>query len=175
MSIYVVCVVCVLCVLCVVCVRCACVVCVVYIVCVVCCLLCVCGECPRHMTSLNLAELWLLKQPWHKHGEPPLGRNPKPHECKSKVYPSCAAPLLTLFPPTHVFCEIEGDGRDCCGAISLEGAGECSVDVARARLRDRESRESSSLRQMLSCDCAACMRADMHITAQDVYRTCDPI
>ena len=36
-------------------------------------------------------------------------------------------------------CEIEGDGRDCCGAISLEGAGECSVDVARARLRHRRS------------------------------------
>ena len=36
-------------------------------------------------------------------------------------------------------CEIEGDGRDCCGAISLEGAGECSVDVARARLCHRRS------------------------------------
>ena len=47
---------------------------------------------------------------------------------------------MTLFPPTHlVVCEIEGDGRDCCGAISLEGAGECSVDVARARLRHRRS------------------------------------
>ena len=44
--------------------------------------------------------------------------------------------MVTLFPPTH----LEGDGRDCCGAISLEGAGECSVEVARARLRDRRSR-----------------------------------
>ena len=44
--------------------------------------------------------------------------------------------MVTLFPPTH----LEGDGRGCCGAISLEGAGECSVDLARARLRDRRSR-----------------------------------
>ena len=43
--------------------------------------------------------------------------------------------MVTLFQPTH----LEGDGRDCCGAISLEGAGECSVDVARARLRHRRS------------------------------------
>jgi hypothetical protein len=48
--------------------------------------------------------------------------------------------LLTLFPQPHLEVrEIEGDGRDCCGAISLEGAGECSVDVARARLLDRRS------------------------------------
>jgi hypothetical protein len=48
--------------------------------------------------------------------------------------------MVTLFPLTHlVVCEIEGDGRDCCGAISLEDAGECSVDVARARLRNRRS------------------------------------
>ena len=44
--------------------------------------------------------------------------------------------MVTLFQPTH----LEGDGRDCCGAISLKGAGECSVDLARARLRDRRSR-----------------------------------
>ena len=44
--------------------------------------------------------------------------------------------MVTLFQPTH----LEGDGRGCCGAISLEGAGECSVDLARARLRDRRSR-----------------------------------
>ena len=44
---------------------------------------------------------------------------------------------MTLFPPTHlVVCEIEGDRGDCCGAICVEDAGECSVDVARARLRD---------------------------------------
>ena len=67
-----------------------------------------------------------------------------PRVPKSKLHPSCAAPWVTLFPPTHlVVCEIEGDGRDCCGAISLEGAGECSVDLARARLRDRRSHRGS--------------------------------
>ncbi len=44
--------------------------------------------------------------------------------------------MVTLFQPTH----LEGDRRGCCGAISLEGAGECSVDLARACLRDRRSR-----------------------------------
>jgi hypothetical protein len=87
----------------------------------------------------NLAELWLLKQ--HKHGESLLGLTPRPHECLNpNSIPHEQRRSMTLFPPTHlIVCEIEGDRRDCCGAICVEGAGEYSVDVARARLRDRRS------------------------------------
>ena len=87
--------------------------------------------------SLKQDELWLLKP--HKHGESLIGLllNPRPHECLiPNSVPHVRQPMVTLFPPTH----LEGDGRDCCGAISLEGAGECSVDLARARLRNRRSR-----------------------------------
>ena len=105
----------------------------------------------------NLAELWLLKQ--HKHGESLLGLTPRPHECLiPNSVPHVRQPMVTLFPPTH----LEGDGRDCCGAISLEGAGECSVDLARTRLRDRRSRtekvEGVKLTEapvILRRDCAA--------------------
>ena len=90
--------------------------------------------------SLKQDELWLLKP--HKHGESLFGLllNPRPHECLiPNSIPHVRQPMVTLFPPTH----LEGDGRDCCGAISLEGAGECSVDLARARLRDRHSHRGS--------------------------------
>ncbi len=107
--------------------------------------------------SLKQDELWLLKP--HKHGESLFGLllNPRPHEnLIPNSIPHVRQPMVTLFQPTH----LEGDGRDCCGAISLEGAGKCSVDLARARLRDWRSRTegvegASSLRHLLSCDCAA--------------------
>ena len=111
--------------------------------------------------SLKQDELCLLKP--HKHGESLFGLllNPRPHECLiQNSIPHVRQPMVTLFPPT-----LRRRTSKATGVVAVELSPWKAPENAASTLHglvsaigapaQRESRESSSLRHLLSCDCAA--------------------